>query len=210
VIDKGVHPLAYRLLCLSAHYRSELEFSPEALAAALTRLQRLVIAVEALREKAGTPEWLRVIGEAAASKGAAFSYQRAVIEDGLGDRALALVAQFDEALSSDLMVPQALPLLEAALADKGIDPQEKLRLVATMDLALGLDLLELRRIDLRRRPADAGITEEEIETLLDQRQAARAAKDYAASDRIRDILTERGVTAMDGAGAMRWDWILDL
>jgi cysteinyl-tRNA synthetase len=210
VIDKGVHPLAYRLLCLSSHYRSELEFSPEALAAALTRLQRLVIAVEALREKACTPEWLRVIGEAAASKGAAFSYQRAVIEDGLGDRALALVAQFDEALSSDLMVPQALPLLEAALADKGIDPQEKLRLVATMDLALGLDLLGLRRIDLRRRPADAGITEEEIETLLDQRQAARAAKDYAASDRIRDILTERGVTAMDGAGAMRWDWILDL
>lgn len=210
VIDKGVHPLAYRLLCLSAHYRSELEFSPEALAAALTRLQRLAIAVEALREKAGTPEWLRVIGEAAASKGASFSYQRAVIEEGLGARAQALVAQFDEALSNDLMVPQALPLVEAALADKGLDPHEKLRLVATMDLALGLDLLELRRIDLRRRPADAGITEEEIETLLDQRQAARVAKDYAASDRIRDLLMERGVTAMDGAGAMRWDWILDL
>ena len=39
LLDAGVHPLAYRLLCLSAHYRSELEFSEESLAAALTRLK---------------------------------------------------------------------------------------------------------------------------------------------------------------------------
>ena len=38
LIDAGVHPLAYRLLCLQAHYRSELEFSAESVAAALTRL----------------------------------------------------------------------------------------------------------------------------------------------------------------------------
>ena len=48
LIDKGVHPLAYRLMCLQAHYRSELEFSWEGLGAALTRLKRLVIAVEKL------------------------------------------------------------------------------------------------------------------------------------------------------------------
>ncbi len=210
VIDKGVHPLAYRLLCLSAHYRSELEFSPEALAAALTRLQRLVIAVEQLRDKAGTPDWLRLIGESTASKGASFAFQRSAIEAGLGKGALALLAQFDEALSGDLMVPQALPLIETVLADKSIPPGEKLRLVASMDLALGLDLLAIRRIDLRLRPDDARISESEIEARLEERQAARAAKDYAASDRIRDELAECGVAAMDGGSAMRWDWILDL
>src|SRR3546814_14814894 len=37
LIDKGVHPLAYRLMCLSAHYRRELEFSGETLMASVTR-----------------------------------------------------------------------------------------------------------------------------------------------------------------------------
>ncbi|MGH6786277.1 MAG: cysteine--tRNA ligase, partial [Novosphingobium sp.] len=41
LIDKGYHPLAYRLMCLQAHYRSELEFSWEGLQAALVRLRRL-------------------------------------------------------------------------------------------------------------------------------------------------------------------------
>src|SRR3546814_647004 len=52
LIDKGVHPLAYRLMCLSAHYRSELEFSGETLMASVTRLKRLVMTVSALRDRA--------------------------------------------------------------------------------------------------------------------------------------------------------------
>jgi len=210
VIDKGVHPLAYRLLCLSAHYRSELEFSPEALAAALTRLTRLVIAVEQLRGQAGEPEWLRLLDESAASKGASLAYQRGAIEAGLAPRAAALIAQFDAALSNDLMVPQALPLLEQALTDKGLAPDQRLRLVASFDMALGLGLLGTARIDLRVRPADARISESEIEARIAERQQARARKDYPASDRLRDELAEMGVAVMDGAGEMRWDWILDL
>ena len=46
LIDKGFHPLAYRLMCLQAHYRSELEFSWEGLGAALVRLKRMVMAVD--------------------------------------------------------------------------------------------------------------------------------------------------------------------
>ena len=210
VIAKGVHPLAYRLLCLSAHYRSELEFSPEALTAALTRLQRLVIAAEQLRAQAGHPEWLRIVDEASASKGASFAYQRSVVEHGLTPGAQALIAKFDEALANDLMVPQALPLLEIALSNKTLATDEKLRVVASMDLALGLDLLNIRRVDLRVRPADARLTETDIDKLVELRQDARANKDYASSDAIRDSLEKRGVAVMDGAGAMRWDWILDI
>ncbi|NBR32427.1 MAG: cysteine--tRNA ligase, partial [Sphingomonadaceae bacterium] len=43
LVDRGFHPLAYRLLCLQAHYRSELEFNFDNLAAAATRLKRLVM-----------------------------------------------------------------------------------------------------------------------------------------------------------------------
>jgi cysteinyl-tRNA synthetase len=51
LVDKGFHPLAYRLMCLQAHYRSELEFSWEGLQAAFVRLKRMVMAVEKLREQ---------------------------------------------------------------------------------------------------------------------------------------------------------------
>ena len=124
--------------------------------------------------------------------------------------AQALIAKFDEALANDLMVPQALPLLEIALSNKTLATDEKLRVVASMDLALGLDLLNIRRVDLRVRPADAKLTETDIDKLVELRQDARANKDYASSDAIRDSLEKRGVALMDGAGAMRWDWILDI
>src|ERR1700761_6252068 len=52
LVGRGVPPLAYRLMCLGAHYRSELEFSLEAVAAALTRLKRLAIAIAALKAEA--------------------------------------------------------------------------------------------------------------------------------------------------------------
>jgi cysteinyl-tRNA synthetase len=205
VIDRGAHPLAYRLLCLSAHYRSELEFSPENLGAALTRLKRLVMATGQLREKAGTAEWMRVVAEAGASKGASFAYQRNVIEDGLPADAAALIARFDEAVSADLMIPQALPLLEEALGSKAWSADVRLRVLASMDLVLGLGLLSLDRAALRIRPAGAEIAEADIEVQLAERQAARAARDFATSDAIRDALTASGVELMDG-DSLRWEW----
>ncbi len=57
LIDRGYHPMAYRMMCLQAHYRSELEFSWEGLGAALTRLKRMVIGVERLKANDADPEW---------------------------------------------------------------------------------------------------------------------------------------------------------
>lgn len=209
LVDKGVHPLAYRLLCLSAHYRSELEFSTESLAAALTRLKRLVIAVGQLRDKAGDPDWLRVLAEAKDSRGAAFDYQRSVIEAGLSEAAQAMLVRFDEAVAADLMLPRALPILDEALASKALPPDERLRLVASMDLALGLDFLNLSRAALRLRPTDAVIDENAIESFLEDRRHAREHKDFAAADRIREELAGMGVEIMDG-DPLGWDWLVKL
>jgi len=205
LVERGVTPLAYRLLCLSAHYRSELEFSPETLGAAIVRLKRLTIGVDQLRSKAGDIDALRPYREAIASRGASFAYQRAELETGLGKRAAAAIEAFDAALSADLMVPQALPILEELVADKSVPAGERLRAVTSMDLVLGLGLPVINRGSLSLCPASAEIGDAEVERLLEERQAARAAKDFAASDALRDRLNAAGVEVMDG-DALRWEW----
>ena len=193
--DAGVHPLAYRLLCLGAHYRSELEFSAEGVAATLTRLKRLVQGVEGLKGRAEGISW----------QSPRLDFLRA----NLHPKLVPLLEQFDAAISEDLMTPRALPLLEEAIGMKKVPVDEKLCLIAAFDQALGLNLLKLTRADLRLRPKDAGIEPEAVEAELDRRQDARAQKDFALSDEIRDALIARGVEVMDG-DPLRWDWRLTL
>ncbi len=209
LIDRGVHPLAYRLLCLSAHYRSELEFSGESLGAALTRLKRLVIAIAPLRAKAEPLSWARPLDEADATRGASLDYQRQVIEAGLPPIATALLERFDEAVSADLMLPRALPLVEETLTTKALTPDQRLRVVASMDMVLGLGLLTLERTALRIRPIDEALTDADVEARLADRRAARAAKDFVLSDAIRDELQAANIEIMDG-DALGWDWRLTL
>lgn len=177
LIDAGVHPLAYRLMCLSAHYRSELEFSAENLGAALTRLKRLVMAAEKFLERDG--------------KG--------------GGHPDDYLKRLDEAVADDLNTPRALPILDELLADKRLSADARLVTLAQFDAVLGLDLMTLTRADLRVRPAGAAITAEAIEAKLAERKDARAAKDFARSDTIRDELTALGVEVMDG-DPLGWDW----
>lgn len=182
LVDRGFSPLAYRLMCLQAHYRSELEFSWEGLGAALTRLKRLVMAAATVRE---------------ADKAA------------VTDRRLAdLLERFDAAMSDDLGTAVALTLLEEAAAMKKVDAGQKRTTLATMDAVLGLGVLTLERADLRIRPKSAAITEDEIEAALIRRKEARAAKDFAASDALRDELIAAGVEVMDG-DPLGWDWRLE-
>lgn len=186
LVDKGFHPLAYRLMCLQAHYRSELEFSWENLAAAFTRLKRMVMSVTQLKERAS---------------GEPFSQ--------MPKPATELLERFDAAVSDDLGLPRAVPLLEEMLSLKPLSPDVRLAVAQQMDGVFGLKLLETGRADLRARPASATLTEAEIEVLLAERKDARAAKDFATSDRIRDSLLEQGVEVMDG-DPLGWDWKLEI
>ncbi len=184
LIDKGFHPLAYRMLCLQAHYRSELEFSWDNLAAALTRLKRMVMAVAPLKATEAAPE---------------VNHPKLV----------PLLEKFDAAVSDDLNTPVALTLFDEAIGMKKVPAEQKCALVETMDSVLGFGLLDLTREALRLRPVSATITEAEIDGELERRQQARAEKDFATSDAIRDSLAARGVEVMDG-DPLRWEWKLDL
>ena len=187
LIDKGYHPLAYRLMCLQAHYRSELEFSWEGLGAAFTRLKRLRYAAAALECE---------------------------IERGWRETApdcpeiLALRREFDEAMSNDLNTPQALTIVERTFAAKHLSKWQRADAVSDFGDVLGLkffyDVAALPRV----RPKAATITEAEIEAILARRKEARAAKDFAASDKLRDELIAAGVEVMDG-DPLGWDWRLD-
>jgi cysteinyl-tRNA synthetase len=78
-----------------------------------------------------------------------------------------------------------------------------------MDLVLGLELVGLDRAALRLRPADAELEADAVEAALAERQAARAARDFARADAIRDTLAAKGVELMDG-DPLRWEWRIDL
>ena len=184
LIDKGFHPLAYRLMCLQAHYRSELEFSWEGLQAALVRLKRMLMAAAPLRD--ATPA--------------------AAIED---KRLVDLCDRFDTAISDDLNTAVALTVLEEILALKKVDAGQKLLVVAQIDAVLGLKLLNTERADLRIRPKAATIDEAMIEERLSARKEARAEKDFAKSDAIRDELAAQGVEAMDG-DPLGWEWKVEI
>ncbi|ANK11662.1 cysteine--tRNA ligase [Erythrobacter neustonensis] len=182
LIDRGYHPLAYRMMCLQAHYRSELEFSWEGLGAALTRLKRMVMAVAPLADVTPQPE----------AEHAKFA---------------PVLAKFDAAMADDLNTAVALTALDEALAVKKVDAGIKRAVIEDMDCVLGLGLFGLTRADLRIRPRSASITEAEIEAALARRREARAAKDFAASDAIRDELVAAGVEVMDG-DPLGWEWRL--
>jgi cysteinyl-tRNA synthetase len=217
LIDKGFHPLAYRMMCLQAHYRSELEFSWENLAAALTRLKRMVMAVEALKSRHAEPfdgaqdglVSASIPPSKAESKADGWTLKQVQGDEELMKSQAVNMMAFDEAISDDLTTPKALTDIDMVLSAKKQSPSVRLKAVAAMDSVLGLNLLTLTRADLRIRPKDAQITEEEIEAELDRRQAARAAKDFATSDAIRDALAARGVEVMDG-DPLRWEWAISV
>jgi len=117
------------------------------------------------------------------------------------------LAKFQDAMADDLNTAIALTALEDALATKKVDAGIKRAVVERMDAVLGLGLLDLARTDLRLRPKDAIITEAEIEDALERRKAARAEKDFATSDAIRDELAAKGVEVMDG-DPLGWEWKL--
>ncbi len=183
LVDRGYHPIAYRMMCLQAHYRSELEFSFDNLEAASTRLKRLVMTIERLRE-AGPP---------------------ILPSDPHPHIAKALDA-FDRAMCDDLNTPLALTALEDIVGNKQLEPGERLGAVERMDAVLGLELLDLERTDLRVRPKDSDLSEADIAILMAERKTARNEKDFARSDAIRDDLAARGVMLMDG-DPLGWDWV---
>ncbi len=218
LIDKGFHPLAYRLMCLQAHYRSELEFSWEGLQAAFVRLKRMVISVSRFADSAsplGPEQWQYIPADTidrATLSGATLTDQGFVLPElptAVQNAVQILNEKYDAALSDDLNTPIALAVFDEFVSLPDVHNLLRRGFAEKVKATLGLDLTGLTRADLRIRPKAAVITEAEIEDALAQRKEARANKDFATSDRIRDDLIAKGVEVMDG-DPLGWDWKIEL
>ncbi|NNC71732.1 MAG: hypothetical protein HKN78_02535 [Sphingomonadaceae bacterium] len=121
----------------------------------------------------------------------------------------AFLDRFDEAISDDLNTPKALTVFDELAMQKDIWAGHRLMAMFRMDEVLGLDLNRLARSSLRVAPANATISETEIEKQLELRERARRDKNFAAADAIRDDLTAAGVEIMDG-DELRWEWKIDV
>ena len=166
-----------RLALLNAHYRQPLDWSDDSLAAARRMLDRLYGAVRGIEI---TKE------------------ERAQAEP-----AAAVVA----AIEDDLNTPKALAEMFnlARVLNKTTADDERSRLAAEL-LASG-DLVGLMQKDVEEwfsGDDDGELSADDIGKLLQQRETARAGRDFAAADAIRDQLAASGITIEDGSGGSRW------
>jgi cysteinyl-tRNA synthetase len=111
--------------------------------------------------------------------------------DGLGEAAKGFDERFREAVANDLDMPTAVRIVNDLDRSADVSPGEKRALLVSWDHVLGLDL--------ERDAREAWEPDEELRRLVADRDAARAAKDYATSDRIRDQLQAKGLEVMDTA-----------
>ena len=185
VLARGYRASALRYGLLSVHYRKQLRFtwgSLDQAEEALKRLMGCLVRLEAVESGEAHP---------------------AVVE-----RVEAARQAFDEKLAQDLNVPGALGVVfelvrhvNTALDEGALGrPDADLVLSAfdAFDRVLGV-------IALRRAEETATtVPIQEIERLIGERRAARARRDFAAADAIRDDLDTRGVLLEDAADGTRW------
>lgn len=175
LIGRGIDPLDVRFAMLQAHYRAVFNFTFDGVAAARTARAKVQDYVYDVIEAAGD--------------------QQAVASDGVGRALLDAVGQ---ALADDVHTPRALAALFVFIGE------HPARSLTAIDAASVLDALRAINdvfavVTLAARPAVE--IPDDIRELAEQRWAARAAKNWSESDRLRDELGARGWTMKDGKDA---------
>jgi cysteinyl-tRNA synthetase len=183
-----------RYALLGAHYRSPLEFSEEVIADAAASYDRLATfatnAARALRDSGGEPPASEA-GEAPADPAGWRGRFQAALDDDLNVPA-ALAVLFD-------LVAEANPLIvKLEQGDTSVGDQLADRFAIFLGLAgrLGFTPLDDLPDPAAFRPL--------LDLLLDLRERARAARDFAAADAIRDRLAQAGIRVEDRPGGPRW------
>ena len=162
----GFDPLSFRYLTFQTRYRSEMDFSEDAMRTADTHVREL---------RRRMAEWG---GPAEITT----------------EEARQLDRRFREAVADDLNLPQALVVVNEAVRS-AIAPGERYALLASWDPVLGLDL--------ERDAREGWEPTEEMLALVRERDDARAAKDFARSDELRERLQALGLEVMDTAEGTR-------
>ena len=180
LVAAGVSPRALRYALISVHYRAPLNYTEDSLpaaAAAVERLDALLAALAAYREDRPDDPTLP----------AALGGIRAAFEAGLDDD-----LNVSEALAGLFDGVRELNRRIDARALSTADATRAAAFIRELDTVLGIAAPEAEALD------------PELQALLDRRAAARAARDWAESDRLRDELLARGIAVEDTRDGQRW------
>lgn len=120
---------------------------------------------------------------------------RTLVQAGQNDGELIADEDLLAAIYADLDTPRALQRLRAIEKNSDLTPAQKAAIFRFADQLLGLDL--------SRIPEIRKLTDEQSQ-LLQQREIARASKDFAESDRLRSLLEESGLEIQDGPQGQSW------
>ncbi len=175
-----------RFFMLSAHYRSPLNFSAELVESSKNGLDRIKTAASRLEEVMGA-------GADGAMTEAEVSNVAAMDE---------LVKRYEAAMEDDLNTADAISiifelvkLINTSVSD---DTTKEYAAKAYSTLELLSDILGIIIKE------EKGLLDEEIENLIQERQDARKAKNFARADEIRNLLTEKGIILEDTREGVRW------
>jgi cysteinyl-tRNA synthetase len=186
LLEAGISPRALRYALISVHYRQALNYSDDSLAAAaaaIDRLDALVAALGAYREDRPDEADLPSVLEQAQ-------------------------AAFDAALDDDLNVSAALGAVFDLVRE--VNRRIDARTLSTADAErVGEALRSMDRVLAVLPEGEAGL-DAELQALLDERIVAREARDWAASDRLRDELADRGIAVEDTRDGQRWRRVVSM
>ena len=212
-VTERYHPTALRWMLLGTHYRAPINYTQRALEEASDRLYYLYQTL--VESRAALVDAQAEDAEAAGEPKPKPKPPTGIAAEGI-ELAAETTAAVDSALADDLNTPLAIASLSAPLktlndlvstkkGKKAVGRSVALSdLIASVETTLesvglpregGEGLLEeLRELTLRR----AGLTRDDVDAAVAARAEARAAKDFAESDRIRDEFGAKGVALMDG------------
>ena len=177
VVEKGFNPLAFRWLCMSTHYRSQINFTFQSLEDAWNTVQSVNNFVFRLRNENDDKENLTVMDAVENAR-----------------------KEFESRMDDDLDVQHALACVFELMrtVNKEIDDGRPGSLREVLQFMISVNEI----FDILTE-TETRLTGEE-KTLIDEREKARKNKNFKKADEIRKELAEKGVTVEDSAEGPRW------
>jgi len=173
---KVYHPEVIRYFLLSSHYRSPVNYSEENLNNAKASVSRLYSALEGIKLSADVEP----------VAGSTFEQE------------------FMDVMNDDFNTPKAIAVL-FEIAKEVNKTQDEALAALLVKLANQIGLLEMdAEAFFKSQPSTSELSDSDIEVLIEERKAARAEKNFARSDEIRDQLAEQGIELLDSAEGTSW------